>query len=42
MIELREQLQEDLRTVLEGLPEQAIDAACEAVVNRFNEYLKSS
>lgn len=33
--DLREQMQEDLRTVLDGLPAQAIDAACQVVVNRL-------
>jgi len=33
--DLREQLQEDLRTALDGAPQAMIDAACQVVVNRL-------
>jgi hypothetical protein len=40
---LSEQIQEDLRTVLDGLPAEQIDAACQVVVDRFkNSGLKSA
>ena len=38
MLDLKEQLQEDLMAVLDGLPNKAISAACQIVVDRFNEH----
>lgn len=35
MNDLTEQIQEDLRCILGGLPQDQIDAACQAVVDRF-------
>ena len=34
---LKEQLQEDLRTYLEGMPAHVIDGVCERVIERLNE-----
>ena len=35
LFEQREQLQEDLRCILDGLDEEVVDRACQAVVNRY-------
>jgi len=37
VLDLKEQLQEDLMAVLDGLPSEVITAACQIVVDRFNE-----
>ena len=38
LIQAREQIQEDLRTILDGIvPEAALDAACQVVVDNMNK-----
>ena len=32
----RESIQEDLRTILDGLDDEVIDRVCQVVVDRFN------
>jgi hypothetical protein len=41
LIELREQIQHDLITLMDGLPDELITAACQVVVDRVNEYLET-
>jgi hypothetical protein len=40
LLEAREQIQEDLRTKLDGLPQEAIDTACQCVVDGFKRLEK--
>ena len=35
--QLREQLQEDIITICEGIDSKQVDALCQIVVDRFNE-----
>ncbi len=40
--DLRELIQDDIITVMDGYDDQIIDSLCQIVVNRFDEYLKSN
>jgi hypothetical protein len=40
LIEKREQIQEDLRATLDGMPEEAIDQVCQVVVNNFKPLIE--
>jgi hypothetical protein len=40
MLDLREQLQENLRTYLEGMSEQVLDDVCQIVVDTFRASLE--
>ena len=38
LADLREQIQEDIITYLDGMDDEIIDDLCQVVVERFNEY----
>ena len=40
--DLRELIQDDIITAMDGYDDQIIDSVCQIVVNRFEEYWKSN
>lgn len=40
--EIKEQLQEDLICLLDGQPDELIDAVCDTVIKRINSYIANN